>query len=281
MWEAQRGNRRPLNRWSCRALSRLASSIKSSGLLLDWGFSTVVGVKDKDVEMAPSRAAPLVQITSAVIAGVSWLAVCLRLAWMWLIAVVCPLPLPLPLSLPSPAAKSHTGKMKPNRGEKWNFFFCLFCLHSITPDGFFSSLLFSRIILSFLLAGRVWSCLSSSRTIRSLSASLFLFHEVSEGRGYSSPRIKWAKWREWPWMFSCLFFSPQSHAPADLYLMTKNPQDAPSAPDVLEIEFKNGAWMQPRNYRTLQHTTYWFHCWLILRALLFHWPFTVTGIHFL
>lgn len=37
------------------------------------------------------------------------------------------------------------------------------------------------------------------------------------------------------WVF---FF--QSHAPADLYLMTKNPQDSPNVPDVLEIEFKNG-----------------------------------------
>lgn len=35
--------------------------------------------------------------------------------------------------------------------------------------------------------------------------------------------------------------TPQSHAPVDLYLMTKNPQDAPNTADVLEIEFKNGA----------------------------------------
>uniref|UniRef100_A0A673ZEY1 Argininosuccinate synthase n=1 Tax=Salmo trutta TaxID=8032 RepID=A0A673ZEY1_SALTR len=31
-----------------------------------------------------------------------------------------------------------------------------------------------------------------------------------------------------------------SHAPADLYLMTKSPEDAPNSPDVLEIEFKKG-----------------------------------------
>uniref|UniRef100_A0A8C6PHA8 Argininosuccinate synthase n=1 Tax=Nothobranchius furzeri TaxID=105023 RepID=A0A8C6PHA8_NOTFU len=31
-----------------------------------------------------------------------------------------------------------------------------------------------------------------------------------------------------------------SHAPADLYLMTKNPEDAPNVPDVLEIEFRKG-----------------------------------------
>nr|XP_020456583.1 argininosuccinate synthase [Monopterus albus] len=34
--------------------------------------------------------------------------------------------------------------------------------------------------------------------------------------------------------------NPKIHAPADLYLMTKNPEDSPSIPDVLEIEFKNG-----------------------------------------
>uniref|UniRef100_A0A3B5B4V2 Argininosuccinate synthase n=1 Tax=Stegastes partitus TaxID=144197 RepID=A0A3B5B4V2_9TELE len=34
--------------------------------------------------------------------------------------------------------------------------------------------------------------------------------------------------------------NPKSHAPADLYLMTKNPEDSPNEPDVLEIEFKNG-----------------------------------------
>uniref|UniRef100_A0A8C6PJG5 Argininosuccinate synthase n=1 Tax=Nothobranchius furzeri TaxID=105023 RepID=A0A8C6PJG5_NOTFU len=34
--------------------------------------------------------------------------------------------------------------------------------------------------------------------------------------------------------------NPKSHAPADLYLMTKNPEDAPNVPDVLEIEFRKG-----------------------------------------
>ncbi|KAM3599293.1 uncharacterized protein V6R79_003305 [Siganus canaliculatus] len=34
--------------------------------------------------------------------------------------------------------------------------------------------------------------------------------------------------------------NPKSHAPGDLYQMTKNPEDSPSTPDVLEIEFKNG-----------------------------------------
>uniref|UniRef100_A0A673ZD45 Argininosuccinate synthase n=1 Tax=Salmo trutta TaxID=8032 RepID=A0A673ZD45_SALTR len=39
---------------------------------------------------------------------------------------------------------------------------------------------------------------------------------------------------------SSVFPSPSSHAPADLYLMTKSPEDAPNSPDVLEIEFKKG-----------------------------------------
>ncbi|KAK2819204.1 hypothetical protein Q5P01_024765 [Channa striata] len=34
--------------------------------------------------------------------------------------------------------------------------------------------------------------------------------------------------------------NPKNHAPADLYLMTKNSEDSPSAPDTLEMEFKNG-----------------------------------------
>lgn len=34
--------------------------------------------------------------------------------------------------------------------------------------------------------------------------------------------------------------NPKTHAPADLYLMTKSAQDSPNTPDVLEIEFKNG-----------------------------------------
>lgn len=38
-------------------------------------------------------------------------------------------------------------------------------------------------------------------------------------------------------MSLCVF---QSRAPADLYLMTKNPEDSPNVQDVLEIEFKKG-----------------------------------------
>ncbi|KAJ8346791.1 hypothetical protein SKAU_G00281920 [Synaphobranchus kaupii] len=34
--------------------------------------------------------------------------------------------------------------------------------------------------------------------------------------------------------------NPKTHAPSDLYLMTKNPEDAPNTPDVLEIEFSKG-----------------------------------------
>ncbi|KAJ8286827.1 hypothetical protein GJAV_G00043750 [Gymnothorax javanicus] len=33
---------------------------------------------------------------------------------------------------------------------------------------------------------------------------------------------------------------PKAHGPSDLYLMTKNPEDAPNSPDVLEIEFSKG-----------------------------------------
>ncbi|XP_037121628.1 argininosuccinate synthase [Syngnathus acus] len=34
--------------------------------------------------------------------------------------------------------------------------------------------------------------------------------------------------------------NPKNHAPTDLYQMTKNPEDSPSSPDVLELQFKNG-----------------------------------------
>lgn len=34
--------------------------------------------------------------------------------------------------------------------------------------------------------------------------------------------------------------NPKTHGPSDLYLMTKNPEDAPNTPDVLEIEFSKG-----------------------------------------
>lgn len=43
--------------------------------------------------------------------------------------------------------------------------------------------------------------------------------------------------------------NPKSHAPADLYLMTKNPQDSPNNPDVLEIEFRNGVPVKVRNVK--------------------------------
>uniref|UniRef100_A0A3B4VNS9 Argininosuccinate synthase n=1 Tax=Seriola dumerili TaxID=41447 RepID=A0A3B4VNS9_SERDU len=41
----------------------------------------------------------------------------------------------------------------------------------------------------------------------------------------------------------------QSHAPDDLYLMTKNPEDSPSTPDLLEIEFKNGVPVKVTNVK--------------------------------
>lgn len=124
---------------------------------------------------------------------------CLWLAWMRLIVVVRPLPLSLLLSLLSPVVKSHTGKMKPNRGEKWNidFFFFVF-----TSDGFFRPLLFTHHpLLSTRQPSRELFVIISHNA--SLSASLFYFYEVSEGRGYLSRRIKWGKWREWLEMFSC------------------------------------------------------------------------------
>ncbi|XP_057674975.1 argininosuccinate synthase [Corythoichthys intestinalis] len=34
--------------------------------------------------------------------------------------------------------------------------------------------------------------------------------------------------------------NPKNHAPTDLYQMTKNPEESPSSPDVLELHFKNG-----------------------------------------
>uniref|UniRef100_A0AAQ4P9B2 Argininosuccinate synthase n=1 Tax=Gasterosteus aculeatus aculeatus TaxID=481459 RepID=A0AAQ4P9B2_GASAC len=40
-----------------------------------------------------------------------------------------------------------------------------------------------------------------------------------------------------------------SHGPADLYLMTKNPEDAPNTPDVLEIEFTNGVPVKVTNIK--------------------------------
>ncbi|KAK9532444.1 hypothetical protein VZT92_009826 [Zoarces viviparus] len=43
--------------------------------------------------------------------------------------------------------------------------------------------------------------------------------------------------------------NPKSHAPADLYLMTKNPEDSPNTPDVLEIEFTNGVPVKVTNVK--------------------------------
>lgn len=41
--------------------------------------------------------------------------------------------------------------------------------------------------------------------------------------------------------------NPKSHAPGDLYLMTKSPLDSPNTPDVLEIEFSNGVPVKATN----------------------------------
>lgn len=42
---------------------------------------------------------------------------------------------------------------------------------------------------------------------------------------------------------------PKTHAPADIYLMTKNPEDSPNVPDVLEIEFRNGVPVKVTNVK--------------------------------
>uniref|UniRef100_A0A3Q3M3B5 Argininosuccinate synthase n=2 Tax=Mastacembelus armatus TaxID=205130 RepID=A0A3Q3M3B5_9TELE len=43
--------------------------------------------------------------------------------------------------------------------------------------------------------------------------------------------------------------NPKNHAPADLYLMTKNPEDSPNDPDVLEIEFSHGVPVKVTNVK--------------------------------
>uniref|UniRef100_A0A4W6CWY3 Argininosuccinate synthase n=3 Tax=Lates calcarifer TaxID=8187 RepID=A0A4W6CWY3_LATCA len=43
--------------------------------------------------------------------------------------------------------------------------------------------------------------------------------------------------------------NPKSHAPGDLYLMTKNPEDSPNVPDVLELEFRNGVPVKVTNVK--------------------------------
>ncbi|KAI5615723.1 argininosuccinate synthase, partial [Silurus asotus] len=43
--------------------------------------------------------------------------------------------------------------------------------------------------------------------------------------------------------------NPKNHAPSDLYLMTKNPEDAPNTPDVLEIEFSKGVPVKVRHLK--------------------------------
>lgn len=113
--------------------------------------------------------------------------------------------------------------------EHWFFFVFIQLLIVFSGFSFFTHHpLFSSPLL-------VSSSPLSRRTIVSTSEVLF-FDEVSEGPGYSSKGIKCVMQREWV----CVFVFFQSHAPADLYLMTKNPEDSPSIPDVLEISFRNG-----------------------------------------
>lgn len=124
----------------------------------------------------------------------------------------------------SPVVKGHAGKMKLNRVEKWNIDF-FFLILSCFP--------FFHASTSLL-----WSLITSDNSLRTWG-TLFV-DGVSEGPGYSSNEIKCVQQRNW--LSVCFLF--QNHAPSDLCLMTKNPEDAPNTPDVLEIEFKNGLWLQ-------------------------------------
>lgn len=156
---------------------------------------------------------------------------------MWVISFSCPFPLFLAVfcfSSPSPVVQGHMGKMKPNRGEKWNIdFFPPFFVFTKVPMSFSGLFFFTHHSL----------CSSARRVLTQQSLHtvfffFFLFDEVSRGPSYSSQGVKCVKWREWVCAFVCF----QSRAPADLYLMTKNPEDSPNVQDVLEIEFKKGLW---------------------------------------
>uniref|UniRef100_A0A665WES6 Argininosuccinate synthase n=1 Tax=Echeneis naucrates TaxID=173247 RepID=A0A665WES6_ECHNA len=56
-----------------------------------------------------------------------------------------------------------------------------------------------------------------------------------------TPRAPWSMDANLMHISECVcVFVFQCHAPGDLYLMTKNPEDSPNARDLLEIEFKKG-----------------------------------------
>lgn len=160
---------------------------------------------------------------------------------MWVIYFFCPFPLSSSLHPAFPCLPLwwRTMQGKWNQTEEKNgtlifFFFFFFVFTQLLMA--FSGLSFFTHHPLFSSPRHVSSCLSSPHTIVSPSAVLF-FYEVAEGRGYSSRRIKCAKMERVSLFVLCVF---QNHAPADLYLMTKNPEDSPNTPDVLEIEFKNG-----------------------------------------
>lgn len=122
---------------------------------------------------------------------------------MWVISFSCPFPLFLAVfcfSSPSPVVQGHMGKMKPNRGEKWNIdFFPPFFLSSLKSWCRFQVSSFSRIIPSVLLPA-----MSSHNSLLILFFFFFfLFDEVSRGLSYSSQGVKCVKWREWVCAFVC------------------------------------------------------------------------------
>lgn len=117
--------------------------------------------------------------------------------------------------------------------------FFLFSLSLLDSWWCFQVSSFSSLILSFLLP----LCLESS-VITSLNRLPIRSTVVWWGLRRSWLFIKGNKsvWNGEVKCVSCVFF--QTHAPADLYLMTKNPEDSPNTPDVLEMEFTNGLCLQ-------------------------------------
>lgn len=81
------------------------------------------------------RGLNVAQIFSVIVSGVFSLVKCSLFLGMWVISVFCPFPLSFSLhtTFPCrpPVVKGRAGKMRPNRGEKWNIDFFLFFLSSL------------------------------------------------------------------------------------------------------------------------------------------------------
>uniref|UniRef100_G3PWQ7 Argininosuccinate synthase n=1 Tax=Gasterosteus aculeatus aculeatus TaxID=481459 RepID=G3PWQ7_GASAC len=77
--------------------------------------------------------------------------------------------------------------------------------------------------------------------------------EYAQKRGIPVPVTPQAPWSMDANLMHIRWVRPHilelSHGPADLYLMTKNPEDAPNTPDVLEIEFTNGVPVKVTNIK--------------------------------